>query len=60
MIQILIVLIVVGVALYLLNQYVPMAAPFKTIVNVVAVLFLILWLLSAFGILSGNSYPRLR
>ena len=59
MIQILVVLVVVGVALYLVNNFLPMAAPFKTVINVVAVLFLILWLLSAFGIFSG-AVPRLR
>ena len=32
------VLVVVGVVLYLINNYVPMAAPIKTILNVVVVL----------------------
>jgi hypothetical protein len=50
MIEILIVLVVVGVVLYLVNTYVPMAAPIKTIINVLAVLFLCVWLLSAFGV----------
>ena len=59
MIQIMIVLIVVGVCVYLVNAYLPVAPPFKTVINVVAVLFLILWLLSAFGIFSG-AVPRLR
>ena len=54
MIEILIVLVVVGVALYLLNTYVPMSAPFKTVINVVAVLFLIIWLLRVFGVTHGG------
>lgn len=53
-IGLLIVLVVVGVALYLLNTYVPMAAPVKTILNVVVVLVLIVWLLSAFGLIDGR------
>ena len=50
MLSILIVLIVVGVCLYLVQTYVPMAQPIKTIITVVVVLALCLWLLSAFGI----------
>ena len=52
LIQMLIVLVIVGVCLYLVQTYIPMAAPFKTIINVVAILLLCLWLLSMFGI--GN------
>ena len=59
MIQLLVLLIVVGVALYLVNTYIPMAAPVKTIINVVVVLFLCLYLLSAFGIMDVPM-PRLR
>lgn len=50
MIEILIVLIVVGVCLYLVNTYVPMPAPFKTVLNVIVVLALCIWLLGAFGL----------
>ncbi len=54
LINIVLVLVVVGVCLWLVNTYVPMAAPIKTIINVVVVLFLVLWLLSLFGI--GDIY----
>jgi hypothetical protein len=59
MISVLILLVIVGVALYLLNTYVPMAAPVKTIINVVVVLILILYLLSVFGI-ADIPIPRRR
>jgi hypothetical protein len=49
-IQVLIVLVVVGVVLYLINTYIPMAPPIKTILMVVVVLVLCLWLLQVFGI----------
>jgi len=49
-ISLLVVLIIVGVILWLVNTYVPMAAPVKTILNVVVVLLLILWLLQIFGL----------
>jgi hypothetical protein len=50
LIQVIIVLIIVGVCLYLVNTYVPMAPPIKTILMVVVVLILCLWLLQVFGI----------
>jgi Flp pilus assembly protein TadB len=50
LIQVLIVLIIVGVVLYMVNTYVPMAPPIKTILMVVVVLVLCLWLLQVFGI----------
>lgn len=52
MISIILVLIVVGVLLYLLNNYIPMAAPVKTIVNVLIVVAVILWTLNALGIVT--------
>ena len=51
-IEIIVVLVICGVVLYLVNQYVPMAPPIKTIVNVLVVLLLCLWLLNAFGIVN--------
>lgn len=58
MIGILVALVVAGVLLYLLNTLVPMAAPFKTVINVLVCLFLFLYILQAIGIWSG--LPRLR
>jgi hypothetical protein len=54
MIGLLVVLVVVGVALYLLNTYLPMAPPIKTIINVIVVLAVIIWLLSSFGLLDSG------
>jgi len=59
MLGLLILLVVVGVALYLVNTYVPMAAPIKTILNVVVVLIVVLWLLNSFGLLDG-AWGRVR
>ncbi len=50
LINILIIFVVLGVGLWLINTYVPMAAPVKTIMNVVVVLILVIWLLNIFGI----------
>lgn len=57
-IQVLIVLVVVGVILWLVQTYIPMAPPIKTVITIVVVLFLCIWLLRVFGI--GHYYigPR--
>jgi hypothetical protein len=60
MIELLVVLVVVGVGLYLVNNYVPMAAPIKTIINVVVVLAVCIWLLRVTGIVDiPMSFGRL-
>jgi len=47
---ILIVLIVAGVILYLVNNYIPMDGKIKKILNVVVVLVIVVWLLKIFGV----------
>jgi len=51
LINIIIILVVIGVALWAINTYIPMAAPIKTILNVVVVIVVCLWLLQVFGVL---------
>lgn len=50
-VHILVILIVAGVLLWLVNTYVPMAPPVKSIVNILVVLTLCVWLLGVFGVL---------
>lgn len=52
LISIIVVLVVVGLVLYLINTYIPMAQPVKTVLNVVVVLMLCIWVLNAFGIVN--------
>jgi len=52
LIQLVLVLAVVGLALWLINQFIPMAGSIKTILNVVVVIVVILWLLNIFGVSS--------
>ena len=52
-VSIVVVLIVVGFLMWLINTYIPMARPIKTILNVVVVIALILWLLHGFGLIGG-------
>ncbi len=50
LINLVIVLIVVGVALWLINRFIPMASSIKTILNVVVVVFVVIWVLQAVGL----------
>lgn len=43
-------LIVVGVALWLINNFIPMASSIKTILNIVVVIAVVVWVLQAFGL----------
>jgi hypothetical protein len=52
-ISLIIVLVVVGLLLWLVNNYIPMEARIKQILNIVVIIAVVLWLLSVFGILSG-------
>jgi predicted membrane protein len=49
LVNLVIVLIIVGVALYLINRYIPMASAIKSILNVVVVVGVCVWLLQATG-----------
>ena len=53
LINIAIILVVVGVALWAVNQYIPMAAPIKTILNIVVTIVVCIWLLQVFGIIGS-------
>ena len=53
--QVVMVLIVVGVILWLINRFIPMAGSIKSILNAVVVIAVVLWLLSVFGLLSSLS-----
>ena len=50
MIELLLVLVIVGVCLYLIETYVPLAPPIKVVIRVVVILVLALWLLRVFGV----------
>lgn len=51
LLTIVLVIVIVGVGLWLINAYIPMAASIKKILNIVVIIFLVIWLLSAFGVL---------
>ncbi len=54
LISVVITLIVIGLLLWLINTYIPMADAIKKILNIVVVVVVVLWLLQVFGVL-GHS-----
>jgi hypothetical protein len=52
------VLIVVGVLLWLVNRFIPMAGSIKSILNAVVVIVVVFWLLNVFGLV--HSLSRIR
>jgi hypothetical protein len=57
------VLVVVGLIMWLINTYIPMAAGIKSILNIVVFLVVAVWLLQGFGIIGnipGVRIPALR
>ena len=59
LINVVVVLIVVGVLLWAVNNYIPMDGRIKQILNIVVVIAVVLWLLQIFGILSGFDSIRI-
>ena len=55
LLQLIMVLIVVGVLLWLVNRFVPMAGSIKSILNAVVVIGVVLWLLNVFGLFHSIS-----
>lgn len=52
LITLIITLVVVGIILFLINNYLPMDGKIKNILNIVVVIAVIVWLLQSFGVLS--------
>jgi predicted membrane protein len=52
-------LIVIGLVLWLINRYIPMASSIKTILNVVVTLIVCVWVLQSVGLWGPVSTYRL-
>lgn len=59
MLEVILVLVIIGVVLYLIENYVPMDAGIKVVIRVVVILLVCLYLLRVFGILD-MPVPRVR
>jgi len=59
LVQLIVLLVVVGIALWLIESVIPMDPTIKRIIRVVILIAVVLWLLSIFGVLTGVNVPRL-
>jgi hypothetical protein len=50
-VRLIVVIVILGVCLWLIQTYVPMAAPIKTLLTVVVVIVIVLWILRAFALI---------
>ena len=55
LLNIAIVLIIVGVLLWLVNTYIPMDGKIKKILNIVVVVFVVIWLLRILGVFNSST-----
>lgn len=59
LIQLIVILVVIGVILWLINNYIPMQSTIKKILNAVIIIAVIIWLLSVFGVIEDISTFRI-
>lgn len=59
LVTLIITLIVVGVLLYLINNYIPMDGKIKSILNVVVVIGVVVWLLQGLGMMAPINAIRI-
>ena len=59
LVNIVIALIIVGVALWLINRFIPMASSIKTILNIVVVVAVCVWVLQSTGLWAPIASYRL-
>jgi len=63
LIDIVLVFVMVGLVMWLINAFVPMAAGLKSLLNVVVFVVVLVWILQVFGLVGpipGVRIPRLR
>jgi hypothetical protein len=62
LLNIVVVLVVVGLVLWLINTYIPMAGSIKSLLNIVVFVVVLIWVLQVFGLIGpirGIRIPRL-
>lgn len=60
LISLLITLVVVGVLLWLVETYIPMDATIKRFIQIIVIIFVVLYLLQSFGVLGAANNIRIR
>lgn len=59
LLNLVLILIIVGVGLYMINRYIPMASSIKSILNVLVVVVVCVWLLQSTGLLGDMNSVRI-
>jgi hypothetical protein len=62
LVDLVITLIVVGLVMWLINTYIPMAGAIKSLLNIVVFIVVLIWVLQVFGLVGAIPIriPRLR
>jgi hypothetical protein len=58
LVNIIVILVVVGLVMWLINTYIPMAGAIKSLLNIVVFVVLLIWILQVFGVI--GAIPGLR
>ncbi len=63
LVNIVVILVVVGLVMWLINTYIPMAAAIKSLLNIIVFVVLLIWILQTFGLIGaipGLKMPALK
>ena len=63
LVNIVVILVVVGLAMWLINTYIPMAGAIKSLLNIVVFVVVFIWILQTFGLIGaipGLKMPALK
>jgi hypothetical protein len=53
LVHIAVILVVVGLVMWLINTYIPMAGAIKSLLNIVVFVVLLVWILQTFGVIGA-------
>ena len=53
LVHIAVILVVVGLVMWLINTYIPMAGAIKSLLNIVVFVVLLVWILQTFGLIGA-------
>jgi len=59
LLNLVVMLVIIGMGLYLINRFIPMASSIKSILNVVVVVVVCVWILQSFGLWNGSTTFRI-
>jgi hypothetical protein len=63
LVNIVVILVVVGLVMWLINTYIPMAGAIKSLLNIVVFVVVLIWVLQTFGLIGpipGFRMPALK